>query len=125
MRCTGGWSSDLAGLWSVDQPAFGDVDGESVDGSKDRILPAAPFVGVENDAEELAAWTGDDLGADLAAGAGVAIGDLVAAQEAGTGAGDKAEATRRTDDDGRFPELLSMFIAPCGVGAGCWVLWCS
>ena len=46
--------------------------------------------------------------------------DFLAAAAAEAGAGDKAEATRRTDDDDRLAKLLSaVFIVLCRAG------WCS
>ena len=46
--------------------------------------------------------------------------DFLAAAAAEAGAGDKAEATRRTDDDDRLARLLSaVFIVLCRAG------WCS
>eukprot|EP00904_Undaria_pinnatifida_P005533 jgi/Undpi1/2109/HiC_scaffold_12.g05495.m1 len=86
----------------------------------DGTRPAVFFVGVEKDAGELAGLGGDDLGADAGELTGLAddglradlLGgmvvsvpdDFLAAAEAG--AGDEAEATRRTDDDDRLAKLL-------------------
>ena len=135
LQTTGGWSFVLTDPWlGVDQAPLDDVDGDGVDDSSDGTLPAVSFVGVEKEPGELAGLGGDDLGADAAELAGLADDDLGAdlvgglvvsvpddflAATAEAGAGDEAEAKRRTDDD-RLAKLLSaVFIILCRAG------WCS